>query len=389
LLEICHIILRNVAYHCLLYLNLITNPELVYRSGSRRVPTIILRGIGMQQQNIHGAESLLGSSVAHKRVLSTLERVAATDAEILISGPTGSGKELYAIYLHQCSPRAKAPFIAVNCGGLPSDLLENELFGHVGGAFTGARPQSTGLVAEAEGGTLFLDEVNSLPLPAQAKLLRFLQSKEYRRLGETRLRRADLRIVAATNADLAGAIKQKTFRQDLFFRLRVVPVEVPALTERQEDIPLLLDEFAERYSRCYRMPRIVVGDRALARMLSYGWPGNIRELENCVKYLTCLGLRRPVDPYDLPLLEEEPDDTVCIAELARSGPLKQVKQELVEQLERTYLEEALRRSHGNIAAAARASCKPRRAFFELMRKYGVSAMLDDNVPPEQPAGQQQ
>jgi two-component system response regulator GlrR len=201
-----------------------------------------------------------------------------------------------------------------------------------------------------------------------------------------------LRIVAATNADLIDAIKQKTFRQDLFFRLRVVPVEVPALAARREDIHLLLEAFAERYSKCYRMPRIVVGERALTRMLSYPWPGNVRELENCVKYLTCLGLLRPVDPYDLPLLDGEEavaDDNVHMLELARSGPLKQVKRDLVDQLERTYLEDALCRSGGNIAAAARASCKHRRAFFELMRKHGVTAMQEDDVPPEQPAGQQQ
>jgi len=330
----------------------------------------------MRQQEIPGVATLLGDSPAHKDVLRTLDRVAATDAEVLISGPTGSGKELYAIYLHQRSPRGKAPFVAVNCGGLPSDLLENELFGHVGGAFTGARPQSTGLVAEAEGGTLFLDEIDSLPLPAQAKLLRFLQQKEYRRLGETKLRRADLRIVAATNADLTGAVKQKTFRQDLFFRLRVVPVVVPSLTERRDDIPMLLEEFADRYSKSYRMPRIVFGERALARVLAYAWPGNVRELENCVKYLTCLGLLRPVDPYDLPLLEAEPEQALHMTGLARSGPLKQVKRELIDQLERTYLEEALRRSHGNIAAAARASCKQRRAFFELMRKHGMTAVPD-------------
>ena len=149
-------------------------------------------GGSMRLQTVPSVATLLGKSPVHLHVLDTLDRVAATDAEVLISGATGSGKELYAIYLHQRSHRSKAPFIPVNCGGLPSDLIENELFGHVGGAFTGARPQSAGLDAEAEGGTLFLDEVDSLPLAAQAKLLRFLQEKEYGRLGETRLRRADL-----------------------------------------------------------------------------------------------------------------------------------------------------------------------------------------------------
>jgi DNA-binding NtrC family response regulator len=262
----------------------------------------------------------------------------------------------------------------VNCGGLPVELLENELFGHVGGAFTGARPQSAGLVSAAERGTLFFDEIDSLPLACQAKLLRFLQEKEYRRLGETRLRRADVRIIAATNADLIGAVRAKTFREDLFFRLRVVPVEVPSLAQRREDIPLLISEFATRYSDVYRLPQIVFGNRALERMNAYSWPGNIRELENCIRYLTCLQLARPVDPHDLPFLDdEEKNEIPSLDTLVRSGPLKNVKRELVNQFERAYLENALRQSAGNIAAAARASGKPRRAFFELMRKHEVAA----------------
>jgi DNA-binding NtrC family response regulator len=306
------------------------------------------------------------------QLLQTLDRIAPIDAEVLISGPTGVGKELYASYIHQHSLRAPAPFVAVNCAALPPDLIENELFGHVGGAFTGARPQSAGLVSEAEGGTLFLDEVDSLPIGCQAKLLRFLNEKEYRRLGETRLRHADLRIIAATNTDLVAAVQAKTFRQDFFFRLRVVPVEVPPLAQRREDIPLLPAEFADRYSEAYRLPRVAFGERALGRLMSYQWPGNIRELENCVKYLTCLQLTRPVDPYDLPLLDDEPKpDIPPLDVLVGSGPLKQVKRDLVAQFERAYLENALRRSGGNIAAAARASGKPRRVFFELMRKHGV------------------
>jgi two-component system, NtrC family, response regulator GlrR len=326
----------------------------------------------MTQAATIAAPHLVGASPAHVQLLQTLDRVSLIDVEVLITGPTGVGKELYAGYIHQHSLRANAPFVPVNCAALPPDLIENELFGHIGGAFTGARPQSTGLVAEAEGGTLFLDEVDSLPIGCQAKLLRFLNEKEYRRLGETRLRHANLRIVAATNSDLPAAIQAKTFRQDLFFRLRVVPIEVPALAQRRDDIPLLLAEFSERYSDAYRLPRVVFGDRALARAMSYPWPGNIRELENCVKYLTCLQLTRPVDPYDLPLLDDEPRPKIPPLDvLVESGSLKDVKRDLVVQFERAYLENALRRSGGNIAAAARASGKPRRVFFELMRKHGV------------------
>jgi transcriptional regulator with GAF, ATPase, and Fis domain len=187
--------------------------------------------------------AIIGRSVQHCQLLEKLSKVASTDAEILFTGPSGVGKELYARYVHKCGPRQKSPFVAVNCGALPSELLENELFGHVGGAFTGARLQSEGLVAAAEGGMLFLDEVDSLPLISQVKLLRFLQEKEYRRLGETSIRRADIRVLAATNTDLVAAVREGKFRQDLFFRIRVIPVEVPPLNERPEDIAVLLEEF--------------------------------------------------------------------------------------------------------------------------------------------------
>jgi DNA-binding NtrC family response regulator len=333
---------------------------------------------------------LIGASAAHRQVVKTLDRVAPIDAEVLITGPTGVGKELYAKYLHLCGPRGDCAFVAVNCGGLPQELIENELFGHVGGAFTGAQPQSSGLIAEAEGGTLFLDEVGSLPLGAQAKLLRFLQEKEYRRLGETRLRRANLRIVAATNADLAGAVREKRFRQDLYFRLCVVPVVVPSLSERREDIPLLLAAFVDRYAETYRLPPVMFGDRARARLNAYSWPGNVRELENCVKYLTCLQLDRPVDACDLLLVGEdevdETDEMLPLNLLVESGDLKTVKRELICLFERVYLENALRRSNGNIAAAARSSGKARRVFFELMRKHRLTGCQNSSgheAPPSQ------
>jgi DNA-binding NtrC family response regulator len=323
--------------------------------------------------------TLVGASTAHRDLLSMLERVARTDAEVLISGPTGVGKELYAHYLHQCSSRLGQPMVPVNCGGLPAELFENELFGHVGGAFTGAKPQSAGLVAAADGGTLFLDEVDSLPLPCQAKLLRFLQDKAYRRLGETRLQRANVRIVSATNVDLMAAVRARSFREDLYFRLCVVPVKVLPLADRPDDIPPLVDAFVEHCSEVYRLPRIVLGARATERILAHSWPGNIRELENCIKYLTCLQLARPVDPYDLPFMKQAPVEGVDQA-LAGTGPLKALKREFVSQFERNYLESALRRTGGNIAAAARESGTPRRAFFELMRKRGVTANPANAAP---------
>ena len=317
---------------------------------------------------------MVGCSDAHQRLLEQLSKFALTDAEILITGATGTGKEVYAGFVHRCSQRSKAAFVPVNCGAIPDQLLENELFGHVGGAFTGAQPRTEGLVAAAEGGTLFLDEVDTLSLPCQVKLLRFIQEKEYRRLGETRLRRANVRLIAATNTDLLAAVKAGRFREDLFFRLRVIPVEIPPLWKRKADIRPLLNEYVSYYAEIYKVAPITFDAGALERMERYTWPGNIRELENCVQYLTCLQCDHPVQAEDLPLLnlEEEQDQTP--AEVGSGLSFQKAKRELVTLFEREYLEQALRRSGGNIAEAARASGKARRAFFELMRKHGIRAV---------------
>jgi two-component system, NtrC family, response regulator GlrR len=318
---------------------------------------------------------LIGDSAAHRALLEQLARMASTPAEMLISGPSGVGKELYARYVHESSPRSRFDFVAVNCGALPNELIENELFGHIHGAFTGARTRSEGLVCAAEGGTLFLDEIDALSLASQVKLLRFIQYKEYRRLGETRTRRANVRIIAATNTDLVGAVREGSFREDLFFRLRVIPIEVPALRNRPEDIPPLLAEYAEHYSRRYDIPRVSLSPAARERLYRYHWPGNIRELENCIHYLTCLQLNRVIEERDLPLLADEPVDTEAetglIGSRLRDGSFRDAKRELVDRFERAYLESMLRQSNGNIAAAARNSNKPRRVFFELMRKHGL------------------
>lgn len=319
------------------------------------------------------AQAPIGVSAGHLRVVDLIDRLAATDVEILITGETGVGKERYARYLHACSGRAQASFVAINCGGMPTDLFENELFGHAGGAYTGAREASRGLVSEAEKGTLFLDEVDALPLPSQVKLLRFVQEKVYRRLGEPRQRRADVRFIAASNADLGSAVREGRFREDLLYRLRVVPLDVPPLRSRRDDIPVLLASFSDTYASAYRLPRAVYSEGAMHHLLTYDWPGNVRELENCVRYLTCMQLSRAVEVRDLPLRGRDevrptlmpPRPTVV------DGELQQLKREMVREFETAYIVDALRRSKGNIAQAAAASGKPRRVFFELMRKHRV------------------
>jgi len=227
----------------------------------------------------------------------------------------------------------------------------------------------------AEGGTLFLDEIDSLTLPGQVKLLRFIQEKEYRRLGDSRTRKANVRFIAATNVDLISAVQAGRFREDLFFRLRVIPIEVPALWKRPEDIRPIFEEYIQHYADLYSLPLVALSDTAWERVQSYSWPGNVRELENCVQYLTCLQLDHLVHADELPLLStEEEESTVPSTPEHANASFQKSKRELVNLFEREYLEDALRKSKGNIAEAARASGKARRAFFELMRKHGVRAI---------------
>ncbi|MGI9304073.1 MAG: sigma 54-interacting transcriptional regulator [Gammaproteobacteria bacterium] len=329
------------------------------------------------------ARKLVGRSESHAVILEKLHTIASTDAEVLISGPSGVGKELYANYVHTQSYRKNQRFVPVNCGSLLGDLLENVLFGHVGGAFTGAKASSEGLVNDAEGGTLFLDEVDSLSVPCQIRLLRFLQDKQYRRLGENRLRQANVRIIAATNVDLEIAVKEERFRKDLFFRLRVVPVDIPPLRERPEDIPDLINVFTGRYAEKYKLQAIELGPEVIDRMKIYNWPGNIRELENCVAYLTCLQLQRPIQLQDLPLLDKlnadlkpGPEDSQNHSgfRVVDTEPDKfnSAKSRVIADFEKQYIGRALKNTNGNVSAAARMIGKNRRALFELMRKHEIN-----------------
>jgi len=315
----------------------------------------------------------VGVSAAHHQLVARIETVAVTDAEVLITGPSGVGKEYYARHVHDSSRRANRPFVAVNCGSIPDELFENELFGHVSGAFTGARPRSDGLVAAAEGGTLFLDEIDTLSVRNQVKLLRFVQEKQYRRLGESRTLRANVRIITATNTDLVAAMRDGRFREDLLFRIRVIPLEVPPLWERPDDIDAIFNAYADWYAAQYKLPRIHLSDRAWRLVHEYRWPGNVRELENCVHYLTCLRLDREVDPADLTLLET----TRASATSTRRGTIpsnfKRAKAAVVNEFEQTMIRDALEAADGNIARAAQSVGKPRRAFFELMRRHKISA----------------
>jgi two-component system, NtrC family, response regulator GlrR len=314
----------------------------------------------------------LGCSKDHQEIIDKLSKIARTDAEVLITGPSGVGKELFARFVHSNSHRNRGPFVPVNCGTLTSELMDNELFGHIGGAFTGARPSSDGLVAAAENGTLFLDEVDTLSIPCQVKLLRFLQDKQFRRLGENRLREANVRIISATNTNLETAVTENLFRRDLFFRLRVAPVQIPPLHQRMDDLLLLIDNFTEKCAKKYGLAQIHFSEGALNRMRNYSWPGNIRELENCVCFLTCMQLGRPVEVNDLPLLKDGTNESETFETIRiDASSFKSAKQNLVSNFEQQYLINALKQTNGNVSAAARLSEKDRRAFLELLHKHAI------------------
>lgn len=332
--------------------------------------------------------------------LELIERVARSDTEILICGPSGVGKELFAEHAHRNSRRADRAFVSVNCANLAPDMLENEIFGHAKGAFTGAATHAGGIADAADGGTLFLDEVDALPLASQAKILRFAEQKEYRRLGENCVRRADFRLVAACNADLDALMQAGKFRSDLFYRLNVAPVEISPLRERAEDIPVLLDHFVEKYGKESGVEPLVLSGQARKILLAHDWPGNVRELQNCVRFLACQRLNRPIVPADLPanvrrsseppngeqpvpaepgaLMQGSTDanerngEDTALVELAEL-PMSEAKSTVVEAFERDYLDRALTKTNGNVAEAARRSGKNRRTIFQLLQKYGLSA----------------
>jgi DNA-binding NtrC family response regulator len=310
-------------------------------------------------------ESLVGESVCFQRALEKVSQFACSDATALILGETGTGKELFARAIHYHGPRKGKPFIPVNCGALPDQLLENELFGHTRGAFTDAFCQQDGLVAEAEGGTLFLDEIETLSLPAQTKLLRFLQDRVYRPLGMPKGKIADVRIIAATNADLRQRVAEKHFREDLYYRLNVLFLSVPALRERIEDIPLLAMHFLHRYNRPQGRSPVYLSSAALQKLLAHSWPGNVRELEGVMQRALLSASSGVLHPehLDVPL----PYHNIASVHLS----LRQAKDCAVREFERTYLATLLAASSGNVTHAAKAAGKERRAFQRLLRKYGL------------------
>ena len=311
--------------------------------------------------------SIIGHSPAFESLLRSAKIVASTNVTVLIKGETGTGKEVLATTIQKESPRKDKPFITLNCAALPEGIVESELFGHKKGAFTGASSGKQGIFQAADGGTLFLDEINSLPLTMQAKLLRFLESGECFAVGETKPYQVDVRIIAATNADLHDQIKNGEFRQDLFFRLNVVPLELPSLKERKEDINVLIKHFLKHFSSEYNIISPKFSRQALKKLNAYPWPGNIRELRNLCERLSILLAGRTIEPENLP--HEFSVNNLNVSEAEFTLPRLGLK---LENLEANLIHQALTRTNGNRSKSARLLGISRDTLLYRIQKHGIA-----------------
>jgi len=301
---------------------------------------------------------IVGQSSGLRNVLQLVEMVAATDATVLLLGETGTGKELIARAIHERSQRQKQTFVTVNCAAIPSSLFESELFGHERGAFTGANIQRAGRVELADRGTLFLDEVGDMPLELQPKLLRTLQEHTYERLGSARTKSVDLRLVAATNCDLAQLVEDKHFRSDLYYRLNVFPIRIPPLRERREDIPLLVEHFTQKYARRMNKPIDTIPESTVEKFQRWSWPGNVRELENLIERSVILSCTRTLS---VPL----PEKMISAIDAAAVVGNFEEQKRIVE-----ILRETKGRISGPNGAAFRLGVK-RSTLLDRMKKHGI------------------
>jgi two-component system response regulator HydG len=322
---------------------------------------LVLQNRELQRRlaEMEGTGQLLGTSAAMRRLLETVTQVAPSSATVLIQGESGTGKELVANALHAGSPRQGRPLVKVNCAALPETLLESELFGYEKGAFTGAVARKAGRFELAHGGTLFLDEIGELSAPTQAKLLRVLQDGEFERVGGTQSLRVDVRVVAATNADVAALVREKRFREDLFYRLNVITVQIPPLRERREDIPLLAQHFLRRFAQKNGKGITGFTEEALDLLQSHPWPGNVRELENVIERAVVLTRSSAISPADLPETLAGSDSAARHLVISIGTPLEEVEDRLIE--------ETLRYTKGDKTLAAKLLGIATRTIYRRMK----------------------
>ena len=316
-------------------------------------------------------DNIIASSENMQHVLRQVAQVATTDSTVCLSGESGTGKELIARAIHVASRRSNGPFIPINCGAIPENLLENELFGHTKGAYTGADRAQTGLLLQAEGGTLFLDEISELPQSLQVKFLRVLQEREFSPLGAGQPVKVDIRLVTATNQDLTKLIAEGKFREDLYYRIHVIPVSLPPLRERTEDIPLLASFFLQRFSR--EMHKGVTGfsPETLRQLMLYDWPGNVRELGNVMERAVVLSMSSTITPDLLLLGKREPVD---VNDKSKVEPLREAR----DKFEKSYLVHVLTAARGNVSRASEFAGKDRAEFYRLIRKHALDPAVFKN-----------
>jgi two-component system, NtrC family, response regulator GlrR len=308
---------------------------------------------------LYGMENIVARSPSMQRLLQQVVQVADSDATILLFGETGTGKEVFSRVIHSNSRRSKGPFVALNCAAIPETLFESELFGHVRGAFTSAHGAKRGLFQSANGGTLFLDEIGEMPLSMQVKLLRAVQEREVREVGSEISTKIDVRIIAATNKDLGEAVKNGSFRNDLYYRISVVPLFIPPLRDRRDDIPLLAQQFLTSSGKRANKGLRGFTPAALNRLITHPWPGNVRELENVIEKAAVMTRQDMITPDLLPAMGSSPDSPM--------KPLTEAK----EEFEKTYLKNVLQLTGGNISRAAQFAGRYRADFYKMLKKYGL------------------
>jgi DNA-binding NtrC family response regulator len=322
-----------------------------------------------------GAPQMVGEDPSLRKIFASLQRAAATDTTVLLEGESGTGKEVFARSLHALSPRADAPFVAINCAAIPENLLETELFGYEKGAFTGAVQRKLGKFEMAHRGTLFLDEIGDLPIGLQAKILRALEEKRFERVGGTANVQVDVRLVAATNKGLRAAVQTKRFREDLYFRLSVFPITVPPLRDRAGDIPVLARFFVERFCRDLKKKPLTLSPEAVDVLRTYRWPGNVRELQNCIERAVILTDGDTIFPRHLnlsfaaPLQDESPESPWAHVDL--SGTLAEVTRRVTSQVEKAKIEAVLAEAGGSRGRAAELLQIGYKALLVKLREHGI------------------